>query len=120
MIPLSLLLTHFVGDFLLQSNWMALNKSKDWRALLLHVTTYSACFLWWGWRFVALTFLFHLITDAITSRITTRLWFVRGIVYRRAGLEVDYDQVKRHWFFVVIGLDQLIHYLTLAYTWGIL
>lgn len=115
MIPL--VLAHFVGDFLFQSNWMALNKSRDWRALLAHVGVYSLCFIGWGWRFVALTFLFHLMTDAVTSRITSKLWFVRGVVYRLGRIEVDYDMAKRHWFFVVIGADQLIHYLTLAWTW---
>jgi hypothetical protein len=39
----------------------------------------------------------HFITDAITSRTTSYLW----------------QKGERHWFFVVIGLDQAIHMTTL-------
>lgn len=102
-IPLYLLATHFVADFVLQSDWMAINKSKNWTALLTHAFVYSLCFIWLGLYFFLLTFIFHTITDAVTSRITSALW----------------KQGKRHWFFVVIGLDQLIHYLTLAWTFDI-
>jgi len=36
-----LLAAHWVGDFLLQSDYMALNKSKDNIALANHCTAYS-------------------------------------------------------------------------------
>ncbi len=101
-IPLILLVNHFIGDFILQNDYMALNKSKKWEALSLHVLVYSATFLWLGWKFALNTFITHFITDAITSRITTRLYT---------------PVFHRHWFFVVIGLDQLIHYTTLGYTY---
>lgn len=122
-IPVLLLAVHFVADFLLQSDWMALNKSKRWDALALHVTVYSACFLPWGWPFALGVWITHFITDAITSRITSRLWFID--LYPRADHSPNYygayplyarvDSGKRHWFFVVIGADQLIHYGTLAW-----
>ncbi len=35
---------HFVGDYLLQSDWMATNKTKNSAACLLHVAVYSAPF----------------------------------------------------------------------------
>jgi hypothetical protein len=42
MTPLLVMLTlHFIGDFLLQSDWMALNKSKNWDALSQHVLVYA-------------------------------------------------------------------------------
>jgi hypothetical protein len=100
-ISLSLLTIHYIADFGFQTDWQAQNKSKNWNALLRHTTVYSLCFFPWGLWFVLVTFLTHTITDAITSRINTRLWQAK----------------KVHWFFAMIGLDQLIHFATLALTY---
>lgn len=119
MIPLSLLLAHFVGDFVLQTDYMAVNKSKSMRALLWHTWVYSLCFTPWGIEFWLITWLTHFFTDAITSRITSKLWFVRIIEPINGPGQKFYgafDCGNRHYFFVVIGLDQLIHYVTLAWT----
>lgn len=99
--PFMLLVVHYVADFLLQSDWMAQNKSKRWDALLTHTSIYSICFIFWGWRFVLITFVLHTITDAVTSRINTRLW----------------QRKQVHWFFASVGFDQLIHFYTLAATY---
>ena len=99
-VPMSLLVAHFLGDFILQSDWMASNKSKRWDALALHVALYAVCFLWWGWLFAVITFALHFAQDAVTSRINSRLY--------AAG--------QRHWFFVGIGADQLLHFALLAWT----
>lgn len=116
-LPLSLLLAHFVGDFLFQTDWMALNKSKSWLALCVHVACYTTCFAPFGIGFGFLTtvFLSHFLTDAVTSRVTNRLWFMTPI--RGGGFRLKHPNT-RHWFFVAIGLDQLIHYITLAYIWA--
>lgn len=122
-IPIILLALHFLGDFLLQSDWMALNKSKRWDALTAHAVVYAWCFIPYGFTFYILTFLTHFLTDAITSRITSRLWFVRLIEPVNGPGERfygAYEPRKRHWFFVVIGADQLIHFLTLALTYHLL
>lgn len=128
-IPVLWLAVHFVADFVLQSNWMATNKSKRWDALALHCLVYAACWLWLGIAFALITFVTHFITDAITSRITSRLWFLRmelagrkwrvvadGVSSEEPAYWVNLDDGKRHWFFVVIGADQVIHYVTLAAT----
>jgi hypothetical protein len=96
-----ILVMHFLADFVCQNDWMAVNKSKRFDALLAHVCIYAAPFMVFGWRFSLITFLTHIITDAITSRCTSYLW----------------QQNQRHWFFVVIGLDQLIHTVTLLLTY---
>lgn len=120
---LGLLFSHLIGDFFLQSDWMALNKSKNWLALLFHVVVYSICFLWLGPKFALMTAGFHFLTDAITSRITSKLWFIdlKRIPEPRLSWELDYEYLahinhKRHWFFVAIGADQFIHYGTLLWT----
>lgn len=127
MIPVSLLLVHFVGDFLLQSNWMAINKSKKLEALTIHCLIYAACFFYWGWQFALLTFWLHFITDFFTSRLTTKLWFIeleKPTSELRYSLYDDEFIAKvgttRHWFFVAIGFDQLLHALSLGLTWHML
>lgn len=100
-ISLWLLTIHFVADFILQSDWMALNKSKRLGALLCHAAVYSLAFApFYGMVFAGLTFVLHAAQDAGTSRINAKLW--------QAG--------QRHWFFVGIGADQLLHYWLLEAT----
>ena len=40
-----LLVAHLVGDWLLQTEWQALNKGKNFQALLTHVAVYSLTLL---------------------------------------------------------------------------
>ena len=111
-ILIGLFFTHWVGDFVLQSRWMGNNKSKNWKALTAHVATYTAILLQFALIVNihhALVFTFingivHLITDAITSRITSNL----------------YKANKIYAFFTVIGFDQFIHCATLVLTLQIL
>jgi predicted Abi (CAAX) family protease len=95
---IQLIWTHFFADFVLQSDWMARGKSKKMLPLLVHILIYSACFIPFGIRFAALNGLAHLATDFCTSRVTSKLWAAQ----------------KVHWFFVVIGLDQAIHFTCLV------
>ena len=93
---------HFVADFVLQSHWMAMNKSKSLIALGAHVAVYTGVVgLILGWSYGLCNGLAHLLVDFCTSKATAALW-KRGEV---------------HWFFVVIGADQFIHYAILFATW---
>jgi len=123
---LALLAVHFVADFLLQSDWMALNKSKRWDALALHVGVYAACFVVFGWVFALVTFVAHFAQDAVTSRINGRFWFfdMAMPVHWPSRRDPNGPTVPhyaaiggdRHWFFVGIGADQLLHYAQLLLT----
>ena len=84
---------HFVSDFILQSDWMAQNKSKSNKALGIHVFVYHLPFYFFGWKFAVSNMVMHTCVDYVTSRASLRLW----------------QQKKVHWFFVVIGFDQYIH-----------
>lgn len=101
---------HFVADFVLQSNWMAVNKSKSFAALGSHVGVYTLVLLIAGmmmfnhtvylYSFVLINGLLHFLTDFVTSRINAEL----------------YKNEDKHNFFVMVGADQLIHALCLVWT----
>jgi hypothetical protein len=142
-LPLILVIGHFVADFLFQNDWMALNKSKSLAALHAHVSVYTAVMLPFVYAtgltresvllFLVVTFLTHFATDFCTSRLTGKLWFIEALnlkdmlhvkEFQSVGIDADAYPLqarvipgRRHWFFVVIGADQLIHYTTLAATW---
>lgn len=99
---LFLLAIHWLADFALQSDEMALNKSTSNRWLTIHVAVYMLVFLLTTGHvlFVVLNGVLHWGTDWATSRWSARLW--------KAG--------QRHDFFAVIGFDQLIHLTTLFVT----
>ena len=94
---------------MLQTHWMAQNKSKSNRALMAHVAVYTACLFVFGpfifptvsvtsaMTWIALNAGAHFVTDYLTSRWTSQLW----------------KEQRMHEFFTIVGLDQLIHYATL-------
>lgn len=100
-IILSIIWLHFIADFILQSNYMALNKSKSVMALSYHCIVYSVPFLVFGPEYALLAGVFHFPIDFITSKITAKL----------------YEQQRIGLFFKVIGLDQAIHMTVLVLTY---
>lgn len=124
----SIIIIHFIGDFVLQTDKQAKGKSKEWKPLLSHTFNYSLCwyfviffFAIWGnhfngysakelgwssWMilFPVVTFVTHTITDYFTSRLNSKLW-AKGEV---------------HNFFVSVGFDQVLHYVQLFLTYYLL
>lgn len=117
---LLILLSHWIADFVCQTDAMAKGKSTSWRVLAMHIAAYVTvlnlivptamfCMLvppatlghivLWGY----LNGLLHFGVDAVTSRITSKL----------------YASGRIHDFFVVIGLDQFIHTMCLLGTWSL-
>jgi hypothetical protein len=114
------LLTHWVADFILQTDKQAKGKSKNWSDLLAHTVNYSlvwifvSCLLigyinkthttqWYvlhSLAFAGITFVAHTLTDYFTSRLNAKLW-AKG---------------DTHTFFVSIGFDQVLHYVQLFLT----
>ena len=101
---------HWVFDFVLQSRWMAENKSKSNVALGAHAGVYSIgmallalAIFWLTTNAVWFTLInggLHFAVDYCTSRMTSYLWQKKDV----------------HNFFVVIGFDQLVHATTLILT----
>lgn len=97
---------HWVGDFLIQTDEQALNKSNSNKFLLFHCLSYAgvlgifALLFGFGWSFLMMNFGTHFIIDYISSRINKKLW----------------NNGNRHWFFVSIGFDQCLHLSILILT----
>ncbi len=102
-LPLSFILVvlfiHWLADFVLQSDYVAKNKSKSILVLGEHCLIYGACLavVFGNWQFAIFNTLLHYITDYFTSRLNSYLW-AKGDV---------------HNFFVSVGADQLVHYICL-------
>ena len=91
---------HFISDFLLQTDKMALNKSSSVKWLAIHCLVYGLPFLYFGFTFAVVTSLLHFLVDYSSSKLTRVLW----------------EQEERHWFFVTIGFDQAVHLTLLVAT----
>lgn len=102
-----ILLIHFLADFALQTDEQAKKKSTSTKWLTYHIATYTMCWFFASWMlferwdqviaFTLFTYVSHFITDYITSRMGKPFWTANN----------------HHDGFVVIGGDQLIHYVCL-------
>lgn len=114
---LSILTVHFLADFVFQSSKMATEKGKSIKWLSIHVSVYglvsiiSAVLIsirldsfYYGFSWWAANVILHFSVDFFTSKITSRLW----------------EKKSMHWFFVMIGFDQLLHNASLLGTFYIL
>lgn len=105
-----ILIIHFLADFCLQTSKQATMKSVDKIQLAYHVLTYSIVWFFASYVFTGswllafifsiITYAFHYMTDYITSRIGKPYW----------------DAKDYHTGFMVVGADQVAHYIQLILT----
>jgi hypothetical protein len=97
---------HLIGDYIIQNDWMAMNKKKSRIHCIVHVSTYMLPFLLCGlnlWQFVAIA-LQHYLIDG-TNFVG---WFM-GI----KGSKQFRDGPLSPWSWVVI--DNILHILWIAF-----
>ena len=108
----TLLITHILGDWLLQTEWQALNKRHSWRAMLSHVMEYHVVLLGvllakFGLGdarvFVAVGLL--AISHAILDRIWPVMWLMRTF-------KLIVERQPERW--LVIAVDQAMHVMLLS------
>jgi hypothetical protein len=107
-----LFIAHLLGDWLLQTEWQAKNKTTNWVALLIHVGIYHAvvlAFLIFGFGLrhpaVLLVVAGLAVTHAILDRRHFELWLIRTL-----RLRINEDPER----WLVIAIDQSIHLILLA------
>ena len=101
-----IMVVHWVANFVMQTDEMATGKSSSNKWLLAHTSTYTIVMgvLTLNPAYALVNGVLHTLVDYVTSRWSSKLW-AKGDV---------------HNFFVVIGLDQLIHAVTLIVTYKLL
>lgn len=75
------LLTHVLGDYICQSDWMAMNKSKRSWPCLVHVILYTACFLLLttSWKALLVIGVTHYILDRYPVILRRLIWMKNHI-----------------------------------------
>lgn len=79
MITADQILAHLVGDYLLQSHWMAQNKAKQSLAAGIHAVSYTVPFLLLSQNWKAIAFI------CITHFLIDRFRLARWVVYIKNG-----------------------------------
>ncbi|MEY9506938.1 hypothetical protein ABIE87_006496 [Bradyrhizobium diazoefficiens] len=79
MITADQILAHLVGDYLLQSHWMAQNKAKQSLAAGIHAVSYTVPFLLLSQNWKAIAFI------CITHFLIDRFRLARWVVYLKNG-----------------------------------
>lgn len=130
------MLAHLVGDYLLQSQWMADQKVKRWWPALVHGAFYTVPFLWitLDWRALAVIGLTHVVIDRfrLAKRITwLKNWIAPLRVWRsdELGVRWEWSSANARWadakknagappetpayisFWVMVIVDNTIHLL---------
>lgn len=105
---------HRIGDYLLQTNVQALQKTTNENALIRHCLTYSVAIFWlmlmmFGWKFAVITFLFTLAEHLFIDTRKPVIWW-KNFIERDVARNKDF-KVEDLPFFVMIEVDQSIHLL---------
>lgn len=103
------LIGHLVGDYLLQNDWMALNKKKKgWRgemACNVHCMLWTLSVLlftgWWDWTHFVLVYLSHYLLDR--SRIVPFLVNSINVKQPQPWVYIMYDNVLHLLFLYLIA-----------------
>jgi hypothetical protein len=108
----SLLLAHLLGDWVLQTEWQAQNKSHNWRAMLSHLVVYHIVILavlvarfGFQYRLVYAVVVILAITHAFLDRGWTVPWLMRT-------LKISVKITPERW--LIVMFDQSIHMLLLG------
>ena len=75
------LLCHLFGDYILQSDYMAMNKSKRSLPCIIHVILYTSCFLFltFSWKALLVIGVTHFILDRWHFFIKRMIWLKNHI-----------------------------------------
>lgn len=96
-----IMVMHWMSDFLLQTDKMAINKSTSVKWLSIHAGVYTLPWFLFGWQFALINGIAHWLIDFFTSKWSS--------YYMKKG------QIGNQ--FNVIGLDQAIHMTILIGTY---
>lgn len=112
------IIAHFVGDYILQSDWMVREKSHRWLAALVHVIFYTLPFLFFTTNPVTLTVIAgtHLVIDRL--RLARYVIWIKNYPWpgsrpwsecKDTGFDQDVPKHLTAWLLIIV--DNIIHIL---------
>lgn len=103
------LLAHLVGDYIFQSDWMAVKKTSDWEAALLHGILYSLPFIFLTQNPLVLSVI--CLSHAVIDRFRLANWVARIKNWNFSA--TGYDESRPVWLttWLMIITDNTIHLL---------
>ena len=122
------LLCHIAGDFLFQSDWMAMNKSKRTIPCLVHVIIYTSVFLLLttSWKALLVIGGVHFILDRFPVIIRRFIWLKnhvgptgRFVPFNKCLVTGYYDNIlnevqgKPYDIVPINGFDPRLNYVTI-------
>lgn len=111
---MELLLLHLIGDYLLQTDWMAVNKTKHTRigygACLLHVTLYTLPFLLVTRSVNTIAFIYF--THFFIDKYRLAIWYIQfnNMNWNKEAI-FGYPPEKPPWmsFWLMVIIDNTLH-----------
>lgn len=115
------IIAHIIGDYVIQSDWMALNKTKSWKVALIHGFTYTLPFLFLSPSIFA--FLLIMITHTIIDHYSLAKYLIEwknrllcDKIARMHYVADEYtgmhkDRIESIKWFVYIVVDNILHIL---------
>lgn len=127
--------THFIADFIFQSRTMGKKKSENIGYLALHLLIIFLMFVGAGFAVfyqmsgnAKLSFVYAVVLSVVNATvhglIDWNIWSLYKLsVYMRYKNDQNFDKEKYEywndsWFYGTIGLDQLLHGLTIIVLYG--
>ncbi len=122
------LLVHLLGDFVLQSDWMAMNKSKRSWPCLVHVLIYTSCFLLltFSWKALLVIGVTHFLIDRFHMPLRRLIWLknhlgpgLKFVPFEKCKWTGYYDNLDAEAFHksytdeVINGFGPRLNYVTL-------
>ena len=128
----NLVLSHFIGDFILQSHYIAERKLKNFLVCVLHVLLYIIPFYFLvsaNWKFLFVVAAAHLLIDFF--RVAEYLSWIKNVLFNPKILILDKAELHRYnlqnckfgypkdvpehvAFWLMIAVDQILHVSTNA------
>lgn len=106
------IMAHFVGDYVLQNNWMATNKTKRWFPAIVHAIVYTLPFLFITQNIWALLIICS--THAVEDRYYLVKHFIRwknGHTKQEVNPHTGYLKALPDWltYWLLYAQDNILH-----------
>jgi hypothetical protein len=105
----ALIAGHMLGDWIVQTDWQAANKTTSWRANQMHVATYHLTLLaavgWYAWRWELIP---ALAASWVLHSFIDRRWPVKRL------LQLTRSPAFAETSLGILTADQTLHVVTLA------